>query len=237
MEAVPLRLERVVQGTAVRQRQEREEKTMTHSLRNITWAAAATGLLVVTQACGGDDPPRSSSQAMVSNTSADSRTSGSDGCQCEGDCACKSGGACTCKDGCACKGGDAACACKSGGAEVDTIGDDERLRELVGNLALNAIEASPAGGTVRVTLRLERGPEEAQRAERFTREVADEGPGIPPEERELVLRPFHSAKPNGMGLGLALAQRPVEDHGGVIEIDAAPGGGALLRASWPRTKP
>lgn len=123
------------------------------------------------------------------------------------------------------------------GAEVDTIGDDERLRELVGNLALNAIEASPAGGTVRVTLRLERGPQEAQRAERFTLEIADEGPGIPPEERELVLRPFHSAKPNGMGLGLALAQRAVEDHGGVIEIDAAPGGGALLRASWPRTKP
>ena len=123
------------------------------------------------------------------------------------------------------------------GADLDTIGDEERLRELVGNLAINAIEASPPGGTVRVSLRVDKVANGAQSPERFALEVSDEGPGIPPEDREVVLRPFHSSKPNGMGLGLALAQRAVEDHGGLIEIGTASEGGALLRASWPRRKP
>ncbi|NMC71836.1 MAG: hypothetical protein GYA57_17470 [Myxococcales bacterium] len=105
--------------------------------------------------------------------------------------------------------------------------DEERFRDLVVNLLINAIEASPEGGTVTVRLT-------ALDGDRLALEVEDQGPGIPPEERERVLRPFHSTKPGGMGLGLAVAQQAVEDHGGRLELGAAPGGGARVRAEWPR---
>ena len=106
--------------------------------------------------------------------------------------------------------------------------DAERFRDLVVNLVMNAIEASPDGGAV--TVRLTR----RERDDRLVLEVLDEGPGIPPGERERALRPFHSTKPGGLGLGLAVAQQAVEDHGGRLELDAAPGAGALVRAEWPR---
>jgi two-component system sensor histidine kinase HydH len=106
--------------------------------------------------------------------------------------------------------------------------DAERFRDVVVNLVINAIEASPAGKRIRVRLVHE------EQDDRLLLEVADEGPGIPPEERERVLRPFYSTKPEGLGLGLAVAQQGLEDHGGRLEIDVAPGGGALLRARWPR---
>jgi signal transduction histidine kinase len=106
--------------------------------------------------------------------------------------------------------------------------DEERFRDLVVNLVMNAIEASPEGGTVTVRLTA------VERDERLVLEVLDQGPGIPPAERERALRPFHSTKPGGLGLGLAVAQQAVEDHGGRLELDQAPGGGALVRAAWPR---
>jgi signal transduction histidine kinase len=117
--------------------------------------------------------------------------------------------------------------------ELETLADEDRLRELVVNLVINAIEASPPRGSVRVSLRVE----PAGEGEQFVLEVADQGAGIRLEERERVLRPFHSTKPGGLGLGLALAERAVQDHGGELAIAEAPGGGALLRARWPRRRP
>jgi signal transduction histidine kinase len=106
--------------------------------------------------------------------------------------------------------------------------DPDRFRDVVVNLVMNAIDASPEGAEIVVRL------VHREREDRLVLEVADRGPGIPPEERQRVLRPFYSTKPGGLGLGLALAQQGIEDHGGTLEIDAAPGGGALLRAVWPR---
>jgi two-component system C4-dicarboxylate transport sensor histidine kinase DctB len=85
-----------------------------------------------------------------------------------------------------------------------------------------------------VTVRLEA----AGRGDSLVLEVADQGPGIPEEERERALRPFHSTKPGGMGLGLAVARQAIEDHGGRLELGDAGGpsgsGGAVVRARWPR---
>jgi signal transduction histidine kinase len=117
-----------------------------------------------------------------------------------------------------------------------TLGDEERLRELVVNLVMNAIEASPQHGKVRVALTFERAAGGGH-AGRFVLEVEDQGPGIPPETREAALRPFFSTKPGGLGLGLALAQRAVEDHGGTLEIKTGSVGGALLCAAFPRRAP
>jgi signal transduction histidine kinase len=106
--------------------------------------------------------------------------------------------------------------------------DADRLRDLVVNLLINAIEASPPGGSIRVRLSLD------AVSNQLTFEVADEGPGIPAQDRQSVLRPFQSTKSGGLGLGLALAQRAVEDHRGRLDIGDAPGGGALVQARWPR---
>lgn len=117
------------------------------------------------------------------------------------------------------------------GEGPEALVDADRLRDLVVNLVMNAVEASPRGGTVVVRLRFD------EAAGAFTLEVADQGPGIPEEARERALRPFHTTKPGGLGLGLALAQRAVEDHGGTLQLDATAGGGALVRARWPRRRP
>lgn len=109
----------------------------------------------------------------------------------------------------------------------DAIIDADRLRDLVFNLLTNAIEASPRESSVDVRLRLN------ERTGMIILEVMDRGPGIPAAERERVLRPFHSTKDGGMGLGLTVAQRAVEDHGGMLEIMEGPEGGGMIRATWP----
>lgn len=106
--------------------------------------------------------------------------------------------------------------------------DLDRFRDLVVNLVMNAIEASPDGGTVQVKFG------DDGRGESWCLVVADQGPGIPLAAREQALRPFHSTKPGGLGLGLAVAQQAVEDHGGTLSIGSAGGGGALLSALWPK---
>ena len=84
------------------------------------------------------------------------------------------------------------------------------------NVILNAGHASPHGGTVRVDV--------APNGATARMEVRDSGPGIPAENRNRVFEPFYTTKEGGTGLGLALAQRTVEEHGGAIYIeDREPG--------------
>ena len=63
--------------------------------------------------------------------------------------------------------------------------------------------------------------------------VDDDGPGVPPEDRSRVFELFFTRKRGGTGLGLPLARRAVEDHGGEIEVLARPGGGARFVVHLP----
>jgi signal transduction histidine kinase len=63
--------------------------------------------------------------------------------------------------------------------------------------------------------------------------VRDRGPGIPATERQQIFEPFHTTKTRGTGLGLAVAKRIVEMHGGSVIVRDADGGGALFRISVP----
>jgi signal transduction histidine kinase len=58
--------------------------------------------------------------------------------------------------------------------------------------------------------------------------VVDLGPGVPPEARADVFRPFFTTKQKGTGLGLALVKKAAEAHGGAITLDDTPGGGATF---------
>jgi two-component system sensor histidine kinase HydH len=115
------------------------------------------------------------------------------------------------------------------GVEVDAAAapatwslDDARMRQVLGNLVENA---QAAGGPVRVRV--------AQDGRLLVFEVADRGPGVPLEDRDKIFEPFFTKKTRGTGLGLAVARRVVEAHGGTIRVADAPGGGALFRVEIP----
>ena len=97
-------------------------------------------------------------------------------------------------------------------------GEDERLRQVVMNLALNALEATPKGGQVRIVAR--KRPEDVWIA------VDDSGPGIDDQIRERIFEPFFSTKASGSGLGLPIVHAIVTQHGGAVGADASPLGGA-----------
>jgi len=94
--------------------------------------------------------------------------------------------------------------------------DVARFKRCVMNLILNGAQAMPAGGALRLGV--------APRDGKVRVSVADQGPGVPPELGAKVFEPFVTTKQDGVGLGLALTKRIVEDHGGAIGYDAAPGG-------------
>jgi signal transduction histidine kinase len=108
-------------------------------------------------------------------------------------------------------------------------GDEERLRQVVMNLALNALDAAGDGGTVRVSCRVER-----EDARDVAIHVDDSGPGVRPEVRDRLFEPFFTTKAQGSGLGLSIVHAIVTQHGGTIAIDDAPDGGARFTLRLPR---
>lgn len=90
--------------------------------------------------------------------------------------------------------------------------DAEQLRRVVINLVDNAVEAVNRHGTIRIQTQHDRGAGVARIV------VADDGPGIPPAERDKLFLPYYSTKKRGSGLGLAIVRRIVAEHGGNIEV-------------------
>jgi two-component system nitrogen regulation sensor histidine kinase NtrY len=89
--------------------------------------------------------------------------------------------------------------------------DGEQVRRVVINLVDNAIEAMNRSGVI--TLETQHDPG----ASLVRLIVTDDGPGIPPAEREKLFMPYYSTKRRGSGLGLAIVRRIVAEHGGTIE--------------------
>lgn len=106
------------------------------------------------------------------------------------------------------------------------LGSAQALQQVVLNLAANALQAMPNGGTLLCRTRLLPGP-------RIELSVADTGPGIAVEELPHLFEPFHTTRPEGTGLGLALCREIVQQHGGKIELDHQPGWGAVFRITLP----
>ncbi|MHC4601227.1 MAG: two-component system sensor histidine kinase NtrB [Planctomycetota bacterium] len=104
--------------------------------------------------------------------------------------------------------------------------DEDMLSRAVYNIALNAIQAMPSGGELAV--RTEARPHSA------LIEIADTGPGVPVERREKIFDLFFSGRAGGTGIGLPIAHRIVEGHGGHITVEDAPDGGALFQIHLPR---
>jgi PAS domain S-box-containing protein len=111
-------------------------------------------------------------------------------------------------------------------APVSFRGDREQLRQVWLNLVNNALDAMAGKGELTVRWRVT----DAQRA---LVEVEDQGAGIPPEVLPRVGEPFFTTKNGGTGLGVAIAQRIVERHGGTLGFESTPGRGTIARVSLP----
>ena len=112
------------------------------------------------------------------------------------------------------------------------VGDPERLQQLFLNLFLNAADAMPDGGELRVSLRWGEGGE-------IEVLVADTGCGIAAQHLPRVFEPFFSTKPagEGNGLGLMVAQGIVSDHGGSIDASSQLAQGTEFRVRFPTARP
>jgi two-component system sensor histidine kinase PilS (NtrC family) len=104
--------------------------------------------------------------------------------------------------------------------------DPQRFKQILWNLCLNAVEAMPDGGELRVGAAAAPG----QTLEIW---VSDTGSGIAPEDLSHVFEPFFSTKPEGTGLGLALVHRIVQEHGGEIDVRSTPGFGTTFTVVLP----
>jgi signal transduction histidine kinase len=102
--------------------------------------------------------------------------------------------------------------------------DEQLLRQALFNLLLNAVQAVPAGG--RISVHLER-----QSGDDAVLEVRDDGPGVPPERRLEIFKPYFTTSERGTGLGLAVVQQIVSAHGWEIECLANEPAGAVFRLS------
>jgi signal transduction histidine kinase len=112
---------------------------------------------------------------------------------------------------------------------VTVAADRHRLEQVLLNLALNAFRCMPGGGVLRISGRAVRS------AEKLTVhiEVADTGPGIAPEHLERVFKAGFTTRPAGLGLGLAVCQTIMEQHGGRISVASRPGQGARFLLEFP----
>ena len=103
--------------------------------------------------------------------------------------------------------------------------DESQLRQAFFNLARNAIQAMPQGGTMHV----EAGPEGGAYVIRWS----DQGVGMEPQQAEEIFQPFKAFRSGGTGLGLAVVYSIVAGHGGEIEVQSPPGEGSVFILRLP----
>jgi len=104
--------------------------------------------------------------------------------------------------------------------------DPAQINQVLLNLLLNAIQSMDKPGVIGVTLRQDDD-------DVVTITVSDQGKGIAAEHLPNIFRPFFTTKGHGTGLGLSLARRIVESHGGAIKVQSAPGEGTQFTVELP----
>jgi signal transduction histidine kinase len=113
------------------------------------------------------------------------------------------------------------------------VADPELLKTCFLNLMINALDAMPEGGKLRLHIR----PTPDDEDQQLVVSVSDTGRGMTPDEIRAAFEPYFSTKDAGLGLGLALTRKIVEDHGGAISLDSALGRGTTARIRLPLVAP
>jgi signal transduction histidine kinase len=103
--------------------------------------------------------------------------------------------------------------------------DRDLIKQALLNLILNGCQAMPSGGELKVT------PHATERGVEL--EIADQGVGIPPEARQKIFSLYYTTKPQGTGVGLAMAFRIIQLHNGAIDFSSEVNRGTTFRVSLP----
>ena len=113
--------------------------------------------------------------------------------------------------------------------EIGPVPMDADLMERVFyNLLLNAAQATQAGGAITIKTR--------QAGAMTEISVIDRGSGIEPKHLENIFNPFFTTKPEGVGLGLAIVSKIVDEHGGKMAVESEPNKGSVFRVFLPLRK-
>ncbi len=108
--------------------------------------------------------------------------------------------------------------------------DPQRMRQVFWNLLINACQALPNGGEIKISA----APVSHSGDTEWLRvTISDNGQGIAREDIDKIFHPFFTTKTGGTGLGLAIVYRIIEDHGGTIDVESEPGKGARFRIMLP----
>jgi signal transduction histidine kinase len=113
--------------------------------------------------------------------------------------------------------------------KVVVAADPHALRQVLMNLVLNAQQAMGRGGAITISI--------SQDDKFGAVAVSDTGPGIPPEMRDRLFKPFATSRKGGSGIGLALVERFVKNFNGSVSVDSPPGKGATFRLRLPLFAP
>jgi len=112
------------------------------------------------------------------------------------------------------------------------MADPEQMKQLFGNLVLNAIQAMPSGGTIGI--RVKGGvPVSSNSAKSIEITVEDTGSGIPEGDLPRIFEPFYTTRTKGTGLGLAICKQIVEAHGGTIRVAQTSPKGTVFEVTLP----
>jgi len=115
--------------------------------------------------------------------------------------------------------------------------DPDQVRQVFLNVAVNAVQAMPQGGTLTINMRAEADPGLAEihpAGDYVMVSFADTGSGIEEDKRRSIFTPFVTTKSKGTGLGLAITMRIVEQHGGRITVESTVGEGSVFRIYLPK---
>jgi signal transduction histidine kinase len=115
---------------------------------------------------------------------------------------------------------------QDGESDAKLQGDAELIKTCFSNLMINAIQAMPGGGKLDISLRPDNGFLEIK--------FADTGVGIMPEDLAQIFEPYYSTKDTGIGLGLPLTKKIIEEHGGKIDVESGPGRGTTFTVTLLR---
>jgi len=119
-------------------------------------------------------------------------------------------------------------------AEVEACVDEETIKQVFYNLALNSLEAIERSGELKISLtRIERDPSDQAAQVVFQ----DNGSGIGPADLGRVFEPFFTSKKSGTGLGLAIVSKIIEEHDGEVHIESKKGEGTVVTVSLPLNRP